>query len=514
MNFPGTTTSYCRALTFVTSFTMLSAFMVQSCSASSPTDRAFLSSSASKAVSEAPLNTRQSSSQSVYIPWVSYFGAQDQVFPWGKGVRGIGRGKLLVDKDISSTVAQIEGLIKQDYTVILPVSYYLESKLVTPSESGKKSTSVKPNVKAINSFKQTLTEQSLKIMSIPGSSNRVYWQIGNEINGRGFKRKIIAGQPPYKRGEIRAKQSELPEKLRTDDPSSIPEYVNYFLLPSLDALNTAAAKAYSGQARPKIILGTVGSFWRPTAVSFFDTLVSYRVSENSPYPMYRGKYLSELVDVVGYDYLTSLDDSGWDTTLPSTYSKWLGKNRITGVWSTEEIGIGKARLRQGAQTAVKAAVRYLSYWSDYNLSPTQARSFFWGWELGDPATQGKNGLNLLSQHWGTDKIRHLRPWSNYVTLNATGNVEAYLFQTQTSRNLTLIAFPKTQDDVVSLNSIRINPQAISAVASANLSLLNMNGTSQPVITSRQDGSNGLLIKPNSSITLQKQDVVVLNIKAQ
>jgi hypothetical protein len=65
-----------------------------------------------------------------------------------------------------------------------------------------------------------------------------------------------------------------------------------------------------------------------------------------------------------------------------------------------------------------------------------------------------------------------------------------------------------------LNSIRINPQAISAVASANLSLLNMNGTSQPVITSRQDGSNGLLIKPNSSITLQKQDVVVLNIKAQ
>jgi hypothetical protein len=44
--------------------------------------------------------------------------------------------------------------------------------------------------------------------------------------------------------------------------------------------------------------------------------------------------------------------------------------------------------------------------------------------------------------------------------------------------------------------------------------LNMNGTSQPVITSRQDGSNGLLIKPNSSITLQKQDVVVLNIKAQ
>jgi hypothetical protein len=498
------TASHFRVLSSAISFASVAILFGQSCSASMP-NKAL----SSPVVSQVPSKVLP---QSVYIPWVSYLGAQDQVFPWGKGVRGVGRGKLLIDKDINSTVAQVESLIKQDYTVILPVS--LVYRVITPSDLVKNSTSVKPNTKAIAKFKQTLTEQSLRMMSIPGSSNRIYWQIGNEINSRGFKRNLIAGQPSLRKGEIRVKQSKLPEKLRVDDPSSIPEYVSYFLLPSLDALNAAAAKAYSGQAKPKIMLGTVGSLWRPTAVSFLDALVSYRVPENSPHPMYRGKYLSELVDVVGFDYLTSLDDLGWDTTLPSIYSKWLGKNRITGVWSTEEIGIGKARLRQGAQTAVKAAVRYLSYWSDYNLSTTQARSFFWGWELGDPATQGKNGLNLLSQHWGTDKIRHLRPWSNYVTLNGAGNVEAYLFQTQTSRNLTLIAFPKTQSDVVSLNSVRVNPQVVSTEPKISLSLLNTSGISQPVILSSKDRSNGLLIKPNSSLVLRNQDVVVLNIKAQ
>jgi hypothetical protein len=498
-----------QALSFVTSFVSITALLSQSCSASIP-NKVFPNATVSQT---APLKTDTvSAPQSAYIPWVSYFGAQDQAFPWGKGVRGIGRGKLLLEKDISSTVVQVENLVKQDYTVILPVS--MAFRAIAPSDLIKSSSGVKPNAKATAKFKQILTEQSLRIMSIPGSADRVYWQIGNEINSRGFKRNLIAGQPPLKKGERAVKQSKLPEKLRIDDPSSVPEYVEYFLLPSLDALNAAAAKAYGGKTRPKILLGTVGSLWRPTAVSFLDVLVSYRIPENSPYPMYRGKYLTELVDIVGFDYLASLDDQGWNKTLPSLYSKWLGKNRISGVWSTEEIGIGKSRVRQAAQTAVKVASRYLSHWSDYNLSPTQAKSFFWGWGLGEPATQGKLGLNLLSQYWGTDKIKHLRPSSNYMRLNATGNLEVYLFQTQTSRNLTLIAFPRTQSDVVSLSSIRINSQATSSGANASLSLLNTSGISQPVVISSKDKSGGLFIRPASSIVLQNQDVVVLNIKAQ
>ncbi len=336
-------------------------------------------------------------------PWIDFVGAQDRTPDWAGLVRGIGRGATgvnLVDKRTGALMTPEESPKFQRFRQRAERALASGRTMIVPVGglgSGRKSERVDPYMNGIEAdggkaWRAKVRAQVLALADLPGMKDRLYWQVGNEINSRHMTETLRAW-------------SNRPGPNSFDDEIVIPYYVEYLLAPTVEELR-AVYKERFGTDRANIVLGTIANAYRPSSRRWMDKLLDTRI-EGRFAPSLKGQRVVDVVEIVAMHYLISQDARPWAKTLDTIHQRWRGQGRVRGIWSTEEIGRKRARNGFAAATGLKVAARYLTWTYERKLSPEQARANFWGWDRGPENTTGNDGLTALHDFLGTVPLRPL-----------------------------------------------------------------------------------------------------------
>lgn len=363
-------------------------------------------------------------------PWNAYIGASDRVAPWGGFVRGLGRGKTglsLSGRDsllprssgpqFDTLMAEI-ALLPRSRDLIIPVGGLLSAGNAERTRAFM--TMIEADRGEI--WRRAVGMQARRLTEV-AAADRVYWQVGNEINSALYARSLRLW-----RGE----------GLPADDPDQafvIPLYVEYFLAPTVSALNATAHTLVGRDDGIPIVLGTIAGAFRQSSRAWLDALLAYRVRGDFA-PELAGRSVNQLVDIVAIHYLQTHADGSWAETLDEIRKRWVGVGRVKGVWATEELGIHQARSGIGAATAIRAVSRCLDYHLTRGIAPRQGRCGLWGWWLGNPGTRGDEAMTMLADFLGEVPIAVN---NDNGFLSSTGFLEWHAFATTGAEPRTVAA---------------------------------------------------------------------------
>lgn len=469
--------------------------------------------------------------------WRDYFGNQSRAAPWAGLVRGIGLGttglgRLESDRrphgrqpaDIASLSTQVSGLAAT-HDVLLPVGGL---------DSARRQEIVDRYMKLIESdagqsWKRIVHDQTVAVERAAKNPGRVYWQVGNEINSRHYdlsfrtwKGEVVAGvsEPP------RRQMRERPARRRPaapgaeagndgdddgngererrsggtpNDAAVIPLYVEYLLAPTVEALDGASRELYGAPGRIPIVLGSLANARSAAASQWLDQLLNYKV-EGRFAPSLKGKHVYELVDTIAIHYVVSYPGNEWRQTLDRLHTRWVGKGRIHGVWSTEELGRRRALRGLGAATTLRVAFRYLDWALTNNIAPKYARVNFWGADLGDPGTTGDEGMKQLYDWLGKGTVTRL------PTGQKDGALEHYGLATADNRRKAFVLFPAGESGSVRVDRI-VLPGAPATRQEAHLFAAEGHRVLAAHTQASQNGSSQLTL--DAPLTLQADQTLLV-----
>ncbi len=395
--------------------------------------------------------------------WNDYLSSQDDEVDWAKTVRGVARGEtgLAVLKGSGSETYNFQPLLQSLATVTST------KDLIVPVGglgSGRREDLVDNYMRMIRydtgqRWRRLIFEQTMAVATrFP--QRQVYWQIGNEVNSWHYVETIsswvdsdeIVSRDPLE--DIRLMQREDPaEKTRRRQESKeikrqlkktigrnnsdvIPLYVEYFLAPAAQAIINARKQKPEYENRIKIVLGTIANSHNEHARSWLEDLLNYRIRGDYSTQL-AGRKVSDVVDIIALNYMASSWGPEWRTAMRGLYGEWLGKGRIRGIWSTEEIGRKRATGGVGGATAISVLSRYLDLWHELGINPCQGRVNFWGWNLGDKETQAGDAMQTLMGLVGDTQLIPMN--EGEVVLRSTGDYEPYFFKTNQGK-MVIVAF--------------------------------------------------------------------------
>lgn len=271
-------------------------------------------------------------------------------------------------------------------------------------------------------WKRELGERVRRVASLPGASERIYWQFGNELNGPRFLDNLAQW------GGAGRMSSE--ETLR----QFIPLYVEYFLAPGVEAIRSVSQVVHGDPNRIHVMLGSLANARNPRFVRWYEQLLDYTVKGDYAKSL-AGKKVHEMVDTLSIHYLVSAPDEGWANIMDDLAQKWVGRGAVRRIWSTEELGVKRAQSGYGASTALRVTSRYLDWWIRHGWPAEQGHCFFWGAEMGRAGTRATDSLNALFEFTGQSALSRL-PGAEM------GELESYLFSVAGDRKRVLIAAPR------------------------------------------------------------------------
>lgn len=187
----------------------------------------------------------------------------------------------------------------------------------------------------------------------------------------------------------------LPPPVAANDADVIPYYMEYFLAPAIEAIQSAEVTL----GHPvNIILGSVSTFSAGTSQTFLGIMMNYEIVGTYA-PTLAGQTVGDLITIVSYHYLVTNGNLNWETSLDTAFSNYYGGN-VKGLWATEEEGqsIGDADRGSGVVPAFLA--RYMSYWLDNDYDNLASRVFIWGVNIGATNTKGSDAMDYLMQVTG------------------------------------------------------------------------------------------------------------------
>lgn len=252
----------------------------------------------------------------------------------------------------------------------------------------------------------------------------IYWQFGNEINSGQYSRAF----------HLWAADGRRPS---AHDRSTIAWYAEYFLAPGIEGILQARREAPGLRGKLNIVLGSLGVARNPQAVEFLNQLLGYRLQGDYA-PGLKGKQVYELVDVISVHYLVGTPGDGWQSILDELHEKWYGQGAVRGIWSTEEIGIRRARAGYGAATAMQVLARYMDWWLEKGVAPQASKVFFWGSDVGSGLNQADTVLAELYGFTGKGRYATVR---NGLDISASAPVEAHHFRNPASGQELIFVFP-------------------------------------------------------------------------
>jgi hypothetical protein len=367
--------------------------------------------------------------ESVLEPWTAYFGNHYESAAWASSLRdpgGPGRyGYWLPSaRNNARMTAADSGDLQELNRQIARGPVVLNAGGLGSGRDESLVTNFMNDVRRDNaaSWKRELAQRVRNVAAVPGASDRIYWQFGNEINGPRMLRNLAQW------GGIRNMSGA--EAMR----QVIPLYVEYFLAPGVEATRAASREAYGDAGRIHIMLGSLANARNPSSIRWFEQLLDYTVKGEHAKSL-AGRKVSEIVDTLSIHYLVSAQDDGWSGIMDGLSEKWLGRGSIRRIWSTEELGVRRAQAGLGASTALRVTARYLNWWQLHGWSADQGHCYFWGAEMGAAGTRANDALNALYAFTGSSPLLRL-PRAE------TGGFEGYLFSVAGDRKRVLVVFPQ------------------------------------------------------------------------
>ncbi len=361
----------------------------------------------------------------IVAPWTAYFSTQDTAVDWADSVRGVGRGQTgLPGSDTTSYVQALSDASLRTKNILLPVGGL---------DAGRNTAHVDTFMTQMSrdrglSWKAIVYKQAIALTKVPGGSNRIAWpritwQVGNEINSKRMSETL---------------QNWAKEKGQIPVPNAdwvIPAYVEYYLAPTVEAIRKASLKSFGSDNRIPIVLGSIANAYNPKSRRWLNALLDYRV-KGTYAPSLANQSVSELVNIISIHYLVSSADENWQQSLDGIWNRWVGRGRVTGLWSTEELGKQRAMRGQGASTALKVTARYLHWWNLRGIPPGNGRVSFWGWRLSPtPGTSAQDGMQALYKVLGPSPVQEIPDGLSFMARQPSHQpLDSYVFQSSRQPN--------------------------------------------------------------------------------
>jgi hypothetical protein len=361
----------------------------------------------------------------VEVPWTDYFGAHYEQRPWGKSVRDPGGPGRFGYRTPGSRQPPAKWSGQGEPNELKPFLARGPVLLnVGGLGSGRDDVQTRNFLDGVRrdggaTWKRELASRVKRVADLPGASERVYWQFGNEINGPRFLRNVVSWAGNAGRDREAALQK------------FIPLYVEYFLAPGVEAVRGVSQELHGDSQRIRVMLGSLANARDPHAIRFYEALLNYSI-KGSHAPTLAGRKVHEVVHALSIHYLVSAEDRGWTAMLDQLADNWMGKGGIRAIWSTEEIGVRRAQSGYGGATALAVTARYLDWWSARGWDASRGHCFFWGSEMGPGGARAEDALNTLLDFTGHVPLRRL-PAAD------AGGLENYQFRAGRDDKRVLIA---------------------------------------------------------------------------
>ena len=345
-------------------------------------------------------------------------------------------------------------------------------------------------------WKRELADRARRVASLPGATDRIYWQFGNELNGPRFLDNLARW------GKISRMSGE--ESMR----QIIPLYVEYFLAPGVEAIRSASQSVHGDPGRIHVMLGSLANARHPRSQRWFDQLLDYTVKGDYAKSL-AGRKVNEIVDTLSIHYLVSAPDDGWAAIMDNLAGKWVGRGAVRGIWSTEELGVRRAQAGQGASTALRVASRYLDWWLRHGWTAQQGHCFFWGAEMGQSGTRAGDALRTMHEFTGPAPLTRL-PGAG------TGDLESYLFGVAGDRKRVLIAFLQERwiGGGVTFNWATMPASGWSGSMRARLLHYTPEGVQSLSATVAGNADGGYRISPEKSVDLREGSALLVLIERE
>src|SRR5690606_16197610 len=326
-----------------------------------------------------------------------------------------------------------------------------------------------------------------EVIEATPDGSRVYWQIGNEINASSYLQNINLYF-----GASYASTFDI-----------IPVYVEYFLAPTLQAFQQAA----SDSGKPvRVALGSIAGFANINSQQFLNNLLNYEITGTYA-PNLAGRKVYELVDIVTIHYLmnasTAENPEIWRDALVSVRDQWLGVGNISGVWSTEDVGIRAAEDGMGAGSALRILSRYLGWVSENQFDRYTARWFFFGTTAGPVGQAINDSLTQWQQLTGDVPLEFVAKQHS-----SDGTRETYLFKVS-GRSQWLMTITAVGNNTVSVTDADLDI-AVANVGTASVQAwrYGMSGT-QTLAPALLAVSSGGRVHFNAPVSLDEPDAVLV-----
>ena len=404
--------------------------------------------------------------QSAAIPWTAYFSTQGTAADWADNARGVassltgnnGLEDVFDDALVDARVAELkdrvaEKILAQNVSVIVPVGGL---------GSGRSQDVVNAFMALIESdngerFKEIVRRQTRGVGQLANSGKRVTWQVGNEINSRHYSETMRTwAQAPLCVDGDAAGDAEDAVAGCTNDSFYIDLYVEYFLAPSVEAINAVSTELFGHQDVINISLGTLANARNQGAHTWVETLLNYEV-QGQYAPTLAGRKVYELVDILTTHYIVSSNGSDeWRNDLAALRDRWIGVGRIKAQWSTEEVGIRAAEGGRGGFVGLRTFARYMTWWLENSYGPENGRVSYYGWKVGPSETTISEALDIVYHFIGSTSLEIVD------TSSRDGNVEMYGF-TAPNGKIVVVAMLDTQLPTGTLTNVVLPWQAIDEV---------------------------------------------------
>ncbi|MEK9766256.1 MAG: hypothetical protein VW274_07230, partial [Thalassolituus sp.] len=344
-------------------------------------------------------------------------------------------------------------------------------------------------------WRLAVRQRAAEVAAVLTDDQRLYWQIGNEVNASSYTRNAVLYFDNNNGG-------------LSDAAFSMKVYAEYFLAPTIQGF--IEAESDSGKD-VRVALGSVSAFAAPASQTFLNDLLSYEIEGNYA-PALAGRQVHELVDLITIHYLAHSHDANdpehWRHVLTDLHEQWVHDN-IEGVWTTEEVGINVASGGSGAGAALVVAARYLDWIATRQLSPRQSRWFYYGTTAGPDGQSISDSMTQLSALLDGQTIRFL----SATVLDSA--VEIRTFAT-TDQGLVIIV-SGLDDSPVTVSDINIDlppgSQYLSEglITASSAWLYSGTGTSHPPVSAMLD-NNTLTLQPLNDVTLSRLDSLLIYIE--
>lgn len=424
-----------------------------------------------------------------------HLGSLYQTFPWSGPIRDPYRSTVEIMDPASYLAMSASDLVTltttlQQRDIIMQIGGMGSAKL--NADGALVNTQFKTYMDAIVAdkglaWRNVVTARASEVALATPDTSRLYWQIGNEINASSYLQNInlYLGQSNSSLLDI------------------IPVYVEYFLAPTAQAMRQAATDT----SKPvRLALGSIAGFSNANSQTFLDTLLNYTVVGTYA-PALAGMKVSALVELLTIHYLmnagTPEQPEAWRDVLVNTRQKWLGVGAITGVWSTEEVGVRAASDGKGGGGALRIQSRYLGWVSDKQDAPRTTRWFYYGTQDGPKGQQITDALTQWHQLTGNHPLKlHDRQHTQ------NGTLESYAFRVDGAAGW-LITVTALGNGGVAVTDVPITLAGVNTGTAKVRGWLYAAGGTSTVNASLVPTSGGVQVRLSGTTTLVMPDSLLL-----